>query len=190
MPPLGLQEADEVGEALARASRMLVSAEHRAHHDALTGLANRSLLGELAAEHVALCKREGTRLSLLFIDLDGFKRVNDAHGHGTGDRLLCAVAERLKNTVRGSDVVARLGGDEFAVLLVRADVETAAEVAGKLVDSLSAPYSVPPHTLEISASIGVAGYPESGASAEELLKRADEAMYKVKFAGKRGHAVS
>jgi len=195
VPPLGLAEADEVGAALERASRMLASAEHRAEHDALTGLANRSLLVGMADEHVALCKREGTRLALLFIDLDGFKRVNDEHGHETGDRLLCAVAERLTNAVRGSDVVARLGGDEFAVLLVRAGRETAAEVAAKLVDSLSAPYSVPydkraPLTLEISASIGVAAYPESGASAEELLKRADEAMYKVKFAGKRGHALA
>ena len=190
VPPLGLAEADEVGAALERASRMLVSAEHRAQHDALTGLANRSLLQGMADEHVALCRREGTKLALLFVDLDGFKRVNDQHGHEAGDRLLCAVADRLKSAVRGSDVVARLGGDEFAVLLVRTGLETAAEVAAKLVDSLSAPYSIPPHTLEISASIGVAGYPDSGADAEQLLKRADEAMYKVKFAGKRGHAVA
>ena len=195
VPPLGLAEADEVGDALERASRMLVSAEHRAQHDVLTGLANRSLLMSMTDEHLALCRRENTKLALLFVDLDGFKRVNDENGHEAGDRLLCAVAERLTRAVRGSDVVARLGGDEFAVLLVRAGRETAAEVAAKLVDSLSAPYTLergmaPPLILEISASIGVAGFPESGASADELLKRADEAMYKVKFAGKRGHALA
>ena len=190
VPPLGLEEADAVGRALERAAELISSAEHRAQHDALTALANRALFLEIAAQQLELCKRERTQLSVLFIDLDSFKRVNDEHGHDVGDRLLIAVATRLRGAVRGSDVAARLGGDEFAVLLVNASVTVAADVAAKLVDSLSEPYQLNPPTIEISASIGVAGFPESGASAEELLKRADEAMYKVKLGGKRGHAVA
>jgi diguanylate cyclase (GGDEF)-like protein len=190
VPPLGLREADEVGRALERASELISSAEHRAQHDALTALANRALFLEIAAQQLELCKREHSQLSVLFIDLDGFKRVNDQYGHDAGDRLLIAVATRLRGAVRGSDVAARLGGDEFAVLLVNAAVTVAADVAAKLVDSLSEPYQLADRTIEISASIGVAGFPESGASAEALLKRADEAMYKVKLGGKRGHAVA
>jgi len=190
VPPLGLKEADEVGRALTRASSMIASAEHRAQHDVLTGLANRALFNELAGRHMELCKRDGTQISILFIDLDGFKRVNDQYGHETGDQLLCAVAERLENAVRGSDVAARLGGDEFAVLLVHADVGVAAGIAAKLVDSLSAPYELVAHPLEISASIGVAGFPESGATLDQVMRRADEAMYQAKLAGKRAHVVS
>jgi diguanylate cyclase (GGDEF)-like protein len=189
VPPLGLKEADEVGTALTGASRMIASAEHRAQHDMLTGLANRALFLEAAVRQVELCKRERTHSSILFIDLDGFKRVNDQHGHATGDRLLCAVAARLSNAVRGSDVAARLGGDEFAILLVHAETAVAAGIAAKLVDSLSEPYELEAHIVEVSASIGVAGFPESGATAEEVLQRADEAMYRAKVAGKRGHVV-
>jgi len=190
VPPLGLEEADEVGRALERAAALISSAEHRAQHDALTALANRALFLEIAAQQLELCKRERSQLSVLFIDLDHFKRVNDEHGHDVGDRLLIAVATRLRGAVRGSDVAARLGGDEFAVLLVNAPVTVAADVASKLVDSLSEPYQLQPRSIEISASIGVAGYPESGTTAEELLKRADQAMYKVKVDGKRGHAIA
>jgi diguanylate cyclase (GGDEF)-like protein len=189
LPPLGLAEADEVGRALARASSMIATAEHRAQHDALTGLANRALFLETAARHIEQCKREGTQVAVLFIDLDGFKRVNDRHGHEAGDLLLCAVAARLENAIRGSDLAARLGGDEFAVLLLQAGARAAAGIAEKLVDVLSAPYELETHAVEISASIGVAAFPEPAGSAEQLLKRADEAMYRAKLAGKHGHAV-
>jgi diguanylate cyclase (GGDEF)-like protein len=91
--------------------------------------------------------------------------------------------------VRGSDVAARLGGDEFALLLVHTGVALAGGIAAKLVDSLSAPYELGTHTVGVSASIGVAGFPDSGSTAEEILKRADEAMYRAKLAGKHGHAV-
>jgi diguanylate cyclase (GGDEF)-like protein len=192
--PLGLKEADEVARALERASELISNAEHRAQHDALTGLANRALFLEIAAQQIERCKREKTRLAVMFIDLDNFKRVNDEHGHDAGDRLLVAVATRLRSAVRGSDVAARIGGDEFAVLLVNAAAPMAAEVAAKLVDTLSEPYGwdagMAALRVEISASIGVAGYPESGTVAEQLLKRADEAMYKVKLGGKRGHALA
>ena len=188
LPPLGLREADEVGEALARASRLIVSAEHRAQHDALTGLANRSLFAEMAAHQVELCKRSNARLSVLFIDLDGFKQVNDALGHEAGDALLCEVAARLRGALRVSDLAARVGGDEFAVLLSGADRDTAAVIADKLDQALAAPHPIAGQSLTVPASIGAASYPESGSSAEELLRSADEAMYRAKTARRRRRA--
>jgi len=182
VPSLGVREADEVGEALVRAARMIALAQHRAQHDPLTGLANRTLFRELAAHAVETCKREASALTLLFIDLDAFKQVNDSHGHETGDKLLVAFAERLRGAARSSDVVARVGGDEFAVMLDGADADSGAAIAFKLRELLSRPYAIDGLTLEVRASIGSATFPQSGASADELLKRADEAMYRVKQA--------
>ncbi|HYX66507.1 MAG TPA: GGDEF domain-containing protein, partial [Burkholderiales bacterium] len=139
---------------------------------------------------IELCRRDAKPLALLFIDLDGFKRVNDENGHECGDRLLCEVAARLQASIRGSDVAARLGGDEFGMLLFNADPRAAASVAAKLVDTLSQPYEVNARRIEISASIGIAACPDAGQTAEELLRSADRAMYRVKLAGKRGHAVA
>ena len=184
VPPLGLREADEVGQALARASRLIASAEHRAQHDSLTGLANGALFRSMAAHQVEVCRRTGAPLSIVFADLDGFKRVNDAFGHECGDRLLCGVAARLKGALRASDLAARLGGDEFAVLLAGADAAAAAVTADKLAEILAQPYEIAGRTLEVPASIGVASSPGAGASAEELVRRADAAMYRVKSARK------
>ncbi len=185
VPSLRLKEADEVGQALMKASEMLRDAEHRAYHDALTGLANRALFKEIVDQQLASCHRTGTTLTVLYIDLDRFKDVNDIHGHVTGDEILRSVAARLKNSIRRSDVAARLGGDEFAVVLPHTGVEAAEEVARKLTDKMSVPYTVGPLTLNVSASIGVAGYPRSGTTSEELLHSADEAMYKAKSSKKR-----
>jgi diguanylate cyclase (GGDEF)-like protein len=185
VPPLHLKEADEVGQALIKASRALQEARHLGHHDALTGLANRALFDEIVEHHLAICGRTGTRLAVLYVDLDDFKAVNDAHGHATGDELLRGVAARLKNGIRSSDLAARLGGDEFGVVLVNAGMDAAAKVARKLTDSVSMPYPIGPLTIEISASIGIAGYPDSGTSSEALLHSADEAMYKAKPGRKR-----
>jgi diguanylate cyclase (GGDEF)-like protein len=182
VPPLGLREADEVGQALVRAARMIALAQHRAQHDPLTGLANRALFLEMAAHNIESAKRTGAPLSFLFIDLDDFKRVNDTFGHDAGDRLLCGVAERLKAAGRGSDVPARMGGDEFAMLLPGVDADGAATFAAKLAGSLSEPYAIEPHPLVATASIGTSTYPQSGANAHDLVKRADEAMYLVKAA--------
>jgi diguanylate cyclase (GGDEF)-like protein len=164
---------------------MLQQAQHRGHHDALTGLANRALFDEIVDHDLAICGRTEAPLAVLYADLDGFKAVNDAYGHATGDELLRAVAARLKNGIRSSDLAARLGGDEFAIVLVNTDMEAAATVAGKLADSVSMPYPIGQLTIEISASIGVAGYPGSGTSSEALLHSADEAMYKAKSSRKR-----
>ena len=190
VPSLNLREADEVGRALTRASAMLAAAQHQASHDVLTGLANRALFDEILGHQLAICKRTKTNLAVVNIDLDGFKPVNDAHGHATGDEMLCIVATRLKAAIRESDLAARLGGDEFALILQNAGLPAARTVAQKLIDSLSAPYSIGSQTLKISASIGIAVYPELGATAEALSQSADEAMYKAKAAGKRGVALA
>ncbi|MNR83800.1 putative diguanylate cyclase YegE [compost metagenome] len=191
VPPLHLREADEVGSSLARASEMLHQAQHQANHDALTGLANRALFHEIVSQQLTLCERNKTLLSILYIDLDGFKAVNDQHGHDSGDRLLRAVASRLKSNSRHSDVVARLGGDEFAMVMVGARMEDARYVAEKLVEAISAPYLLDDTlTSHISASIGVATYPESGTTSEALLHRADGAMYKAKNLGRRQVALA
>ncbi|MGE5640877.1 MAG: diguanylate cyclase, partial [Clostridia bacterium] len=183
---LGLREADEVGEALARASRMLASAEHRAQHDALTGLANRALFTAMVGHQVERAKRARGRFSILFLDLDGFKEVNDRFGHDAGDALLIELAGRLRGALRGSDVAARLGGDEFVVVVEGADHEAASGLADKLHAALDVPYDVGGEKVRCPASIGIATYPEAGATSEEMIRSADEAMYREKTGRGRG----
>jgi len=158
----------------------------QAHYDALTGLANRSLFHELLKRHVLQTQRTGHTFGLLFIDLDGFKEVNDTHGHDKGDLLLKVAAGRLQQVVRESDVVARLGGDEFTVILPNVrNEENAAHVAEKILNALSRPYGIDDIEIEISASIGVLLCPIDVASGDELLRKADSAMYAAKREGKR-----
>lgn len=191
VPPLHLREADEVGASLIRASEMLHQAQHQANHDELTGLANRTLFHEIVSQQLTLCERNNAVLSILYIDLDGFKAINDEYGHETGDKLLRTVAARLKAGSRHSDVVARLGGDEFAMVMVGAHMEDASIVAEKLIESVSAPYVISDTlTAHISASIGVAAYPDSGTTSEAILHRADGAMYKAKSLGRRRVAIA
>ncbi len=183
LPDTSLQEADEVGQALLQASQRLLDARHQAHHDPLTGLCNRILFDELVLHQMAAARRAGQTLAVLAIDLDGFKRVNDAHGHAAGDVVLKAAASRIAGIVRrASDVVSRRGGDEFSVLLHAATVAEAEQVAGKLLELLSAPYEGVPSP--VSASIGVAFHASSGESLADLLERADRALYQAKHAGK------
>jgi len=190
VPPLFLKEADDVGRALAKASEMLQEARHRAHHDVLTGLGNRALFSDLADHQLAICRRTGAPLAVLYIDLDGFKAVNDTHGHAVGDALLCAAAARLKQGIRASDIAARLGGDEFAVLLVDTSEKAAEPVAHKLAEDLSRPYTIDALTVSISASIGTAGFPDSGTTSAALLSNADATMYRAKSARKEQFATS
>lgn len=156
-----------------------------AYHDALTKLANRTRFMEALGDAIQRGERYRHFLAVLFIDLDGFKAVNDSHGHEAGDRLLKGVARRLKKGLRRSDIVARLGGDEFAIILDQLkDPRDAATAAGKILGDLSAPIQVNGHTVEVSASIGIACYPRDGTDADTLLKTADTAMYWAKRSGR------
>jgi diguanylate cyclase (GGDEF)-like protein len=190
VPPFRLKEAVEVGNALIKASEMLRQAQHQAQHDLLTGLPNRMLFNEFVNQQLALCRRTGANLAILYIDLDGFKSVNDVHGHATGDKLLRAVATRLRAGIRESDIAARVGGDEFAIALAFSTADGAATVAAKLVADLAATYLIAPLTVKISASIGIAVFPDAASTFETLLRRADEAMYKAKAAGKQRFAIA
>ena len=157
---------------------------HNAHHDPLTGLPNRRLFLDRLEQEVKHAKRSGVPLALLFMDLDGFKEVNDSLGHEAGDRILCDVAERLADCVREDDTVGRLGGDEFTVILTaakrRKDVEF---VAQAIIDALAEPFKMAQQPVQISVSIGIAFYPQDAALPVDLLQAADRAMYGAKSAG-------
>jgi len=181
LPRLSLREADEVGRALVSASKTLQEAQHLARHDPLTGLANRAMFNELVDHHVSVCSRTQDPFAVLYVDLDGFKAVNDTYGHVVGDELLRTVATRLRNATRSSDVVARLGGDEFGIALIKTGTSAARTVAGNLTRALSAPYLVGHSSIEISASVGLAGYPDSGRTTTALVHSADEMMYRAKL---------
>jgi len=162
--------------------------DHMAHYDELTGLPNRSLFFDRLAHTLAQAKRNGNLFALLFIDLDGFKKVNDTLGHEAGDNLLREVAKRLEQCVRESDTVARMGGDEFTIILSAiAQAEDAGQVAEKVIEALAAP--IFPGTLrcEIGASIGISLYPADGIERETLLTHADSAMYRIKEQGKNAY---
>lgn len=163
--------------------RLEAKVRHLALHDSLTGLANRVLLSSRFEQAAELARRLHHRMALLYLDLDGFKPVNDNHGHEVGDRVLCAVADRLQNGVRQSDTVARVGGDEFVVLLGQVlSVDDARVVAVKIQDLLAEPLEIGELRFRVGASVGISVYPDHGASLDELLRGADRAMYRVKCA--------
>ena len=157
-------------------------------HDTLTGLPNRILLADRIAQAINKVQEQGGCFSLMFIDLDGFKPVNDAFGHHLGDRLLREVALRLREQLRSQDTLARIGGDEFVLLVRLLEPDDAPQVASRQVNLLSKAFRVDEHDLLISASVGIALYPGNGQTAEELLMNADAAMYHAKGAGKNGYS--
>lgn len=167
----------DVTERYSQEQRM----HHLATHDALTGLANRALLMEELQRALALARRKGEGVGLLFLDLNGFKAVNDRHGHSTGDALLQAISQRLLSEVRASDLLCRQGGDEFVLMVTEApEGDVLRQMAAKLLESLSAPYPELPAAIEISGSIGVARWPDHAVDADGLLNAADNAMYVAK----------
>jgi diguanylate cyclase (GGDEF)-like protein/PAS domain S-box-containing protein len=155
----------------------------QALHDALTGLPNRTLLNDRLASAVSGAQRQNVALSVLLLDLDGFKEVNDTWGHHVGDLVLVEVAARLSGALRESDTAARLGGDEFVVLLPGTPIEGALEAAKTLVELIAAPITIDGNSRTVGASIGISAFPDDGRSAEVLLARADTAMYEAKRAG-------
>ena len=155
-----------------------------AFHDPLTLLANRALFRNRVEHALVVAKRRGSRVAAIFVDLDNFKKINDSLGHGEGDRVLRATAQRLSKCMRAADTVARLGGDEFAVLIEdAASEEQVVEVAGRIVEALKEPFAFAGSSLRVAASVGVA-FADSGDGVEEVLRNADVAMYSAKAQGK------
>ena len=185
IPPLHFKEANALRHALQRASASLRQSQYDAHHDGLTGLPNRTLFHHTVAQQVALCQRNAAELCVLFIDLDGFKAVNDTHGHAAGDQLLREVSRRIAGACRASDISSRLGGDEFVVALIHSDLEHSRAFATRLVERVSEPYVLGDFEAEASASMGIAHFPGSATDVDTLLHKADHAMYRAKAEGKR-----
>jgi diguanylate cyclase (GGDEF)-like protein/PAS domain S-box-containing protein len=174
----------DVSQGRAMARQMA----HSAHHDFLTGLPNRALLNDRIGFATALAARHGKKTAVLFLDLDGFKHINDSLGHQVGDKLLCSVASRLSGCLRGSDTVSRQGGDEFVMLLAEIEhAEDAALAARRMLSAVAEAHVIDELELHITTSIGVSIYPDDGLDAETLIKNADTAMYQAKENGRHGY---
>jgi two-component system, cell cycle response regulator len=194
----------EMAEVLARVHNMLEvrllhkaarnngkKLESMALNDPLTGLANRRLLADRMLMAIAHAQRNKTAMAVVYLDLDGFKQINDTLGHGAGDALLKMVAVRLVATVRQEDTVARLGGDEFMIALWHiSSTDEATTVVLKVIEAVSQPYSIEGHTVSITTSAGVAIYPLHGEDADTLMKSADLALYEAKHSGKNAYRIS
>jgi len=172
----------DVSVARAMALQMI----HSAEHDFLTGLPNRMLLNDRISQAIALAPRHTKHVAVLFLDLDGFKHINDSLGHPIGDKLLQSVAKRLVECVRSSDTVSRQGGDEFVVLLSEVELsEDAAITARRMLQAVAQAHPIDQHNLHVTTSIGVSVYPDDGPNAETLIKNADIAMYQAKEGGRQ-----
>ncbi len=165
--------------------------EHIAHYDPLTNLPNRILLADRMRQGITQVHRRNTSLAVVFLDLDGFKAINDKHGHETGDRLLMAIASRMLQAIREGDTFARIGGDEFVAVLMDLDNEDITlQLLNRLLSAAFDPVQFVDMSLQVSASLGVAFYPQKEAvDADQLLRQADQAMYQAKLAGKNRYHV-
>ena len=179
-------EAVYARRAEANVRRREERARFLAHHDALTGLANRTRLAQAIEKALGEIRRKSANFYLLALDLDGFKGVNDTYGHHTGDELLQIVANRLLKIFRGDDLVARLGGDEFAVIIRQCPgAETVAEIASRTIAAIEQPVIIDNNTIHVSTSIGIAESPKDGATLQDVLRCADVALYEAKAGGRR-----
>jgi diguanylate cyclase (GGDEF)-like protein/PAS domain S-box-containing protein len=170
------------------AKAMAQEIAHTAEHDFLTGLPNRMLLNDRISQAIAAAKRHTKQVAVLFLDVDGFKHINDSLGHPVGDQLLQSIAQRLLECARSVDTVSRQGGDEFVVLLSELTHPRAASVmAGRMLRAVAEPHVVGNHELHVTTSIGVSVFPDDGLNAETLLKNADTAMYQAKENGRRSY---
>ena len=174
----------DVSTARAMAAQMA----HSAQHDFLTDLPNRMLLNDRVDQAIGFAQRHSKKVAVLFLDLDGFKHINDSLGHPTGDKLLQSIAKRLVDCVRGSDTVSRQGGDEFVVLLSEVELaEDAAITARRMLHAVAEAHPIDQHDLHVTTSIGVSVYPDDGLDAETLIKNADTAMYQAKENGRQSY---
>lgn len=173
-----------LASSLAEANRELAQL---ALQDTLTRLPNRILLEDRLDQAISKADREGTHFALMFMDLDGFKAINDAYGHDVGDRLLVAVTQRLLHLLKGQFTLARIGGDEFVLLAEGEGPDDAASLANSLVRAIDNPFTLDPYELVVTLSIGIALYPHDGKSERELMFNADAAMYHTKHMGRNGY---
>lgn len=177
--------ADSLSATIGEQKKAARALAYLAHHDPLTQLPNRVLLADRMAMALAQARRDGDRLGIALLDLDGFKPINDTHGHDVGDLVLIEVANRLRAALRETDTVARLGGDEFVLVLAGLDEETECpRTLARLLTTLARPYSVAGVTVTLSGSIGVTLFPDDDADADTLVRHADQAMYLAKQAGR------
>jgi len=173
---------------VSAARAMALQMAHSAQHDFLTGLPNRMLLNDRINQAIVLAPRHNKKMAVLFLDLDGFKHINDSLGHPTGGKLLQSIAKRLEDCVRGSDTVSRQGGDEFAVLLSEIErTEDAALTATRMLQAVAQAHFIDQHDLHVTTSISVSVYPDDGVDAETLIKNADTAMYQAKENGHQSY---
>lgn len=173
---------------VARSRLMSERMSHLAQHDDLTGLANTALLKERLDQVLSLARRHRKQVAMLFIDLNRFKDINDAHGHDFGDQVLKNIAQRLKACVRESDTVCRRGGDEFIIVLTEIESpEDAAKLSEKVLTAVGTPLVVDGHAVEVGASIGISLYPGDATEVDALMRRADLAMYQAKAVGRDGY---
>lgn len=197
--PVSVRGSEEIAQLVVGFNRMLsdlkqrddamreaeAKLQHMALNDPLTGLPNRRLLTDRLRQSLARARRENYKMAMLYIDLDGFKLVNDSLGHDFGDKLLAEVARRLQSRIRESDTLARIGGDEFTIVLGHiGGIQDADQVAHFLLNGLEAPFTIEGHDIRISASIGISLFPEHGNTEDQLLQQADCAMYAAKRGGK------
>jgi diguanylate cyclase (GGDEF)-like protein len=180
-----VRERDMVDHQMAAAIEQEEGARYAALHDVLTGLPNRTLFNDRLEHGIAQAKRHGWTLAMMFVDLDQFKRINDTYGHDAGDIVLRTTAQRLKESTRSDDTVGRQGGDEFLYLLTQIhDEKDIAMIAEKVIQTIQVPCNVRIHDLNINpsirASIGISLFPKHGTTADMLIRRADEAMYRAK----------
>jgi len=159
-------------------------------HDNLTGLPNRHSFYEHLQQILKSAEKNRTKLAVVFIDLDGFKPINDALGHGAGDEVLRSVANRLKQCVRHNDMVARIGGDEFVIILLDIETTFMLSVVRKLIDMIAAPYTGTARTVTLTSSVGISTYPDNGSTVDELVAHADAAMYRAKRAGRNCYCLN
>jgi diguanylate cyclase (GGDEF)-like protein/PAS domain S-box-containing protein len=182
---MDVTERKSTEEALKNSEAQMA---HSAQHDFLTGLPNRMLLNDRVGQAITLAPRHMKKIAVLFLDLDGFKHINDSLGHPIGDKLLQSIAKRLVNCVRATDTVSRQGGDEFVVLLSEMErPEDAAITARRMLQTVAQTHSILQHDLHITTSIGVGVYPDDGQDAETLIQNADTAMYQAKENGRQSY---
>ena len=188
---IGGFQARFIWNLLTRLKKSNEQITNLAYHDSLTALPNRILFYDRLNQAIARARRNKTSIATLYLDLDGFKLVNDNLGHDAGDALLREAAKRIVSCVRDSDTVARMGGDEFTLILCNTQNQNATdEVVKKIINAINQPFVINGKVCTVSASIGVALYPEHGETAEQLIKIADAAMYLAKHNGKNGYRIA